>query len=65
MMKKSFSAAAFLELLATGATFAQSPARDSPYHHSMFELFALETTLDLTDAATRADIVKAMDGHIL
>ena len=36
-----------------------------PYHHYTFELFALDTTLDLTDAATRADVVKAMDGHIL
>ena len=36
-----------------------------PYHHYTFELFALDTKLDLTDAATRADVVKAMDGHIL
>ncbi len=36
-----------------------------PYHHYTFELFALDTTLELTDAATRADVVKAMDGHIL
>jgi len=35
-----------------------------PYHHYTFELFALDTTLELTDAATRADVVKAMDGHI-
>jgi len=36
-----------------------------PYHHYTFELFALDTKLDLTDTATRADVVKAMDGHIL
>jgi Raf kinase inhibitor-like YbhB/YbcL family protein len=36
-----------------------------PYHHYTFELFALDTKLDLTEAATRADVVKAMDGHIL
>ena len=36
-----------------------------PYHHYTFELFALDTKLDLTDSATRADVVKAMDGHIL
>jgi Raf kinase inhibitor-like YbhB/YbcL family protein len=36
-----------------------------PYHHYTFQLFALDTKLDLTDAATRADVVKAMDGHIL
>ena len=36
-----------------------------PYHHYTFQLFALDTKLDLTDTATRADVVKAMDGHIL
>jgi Raf kinase inhibitor-like YbhB/YbcL family protein len=36
-----------------------------PYHHYTFELFALDTKLDLTDAATRADVLKAADGHIL
>ncbi len=36
-----------------------------PYHHYTFELFALDTKLDLTDAATRADVVNAMQGHIL
>ena len=36
-----------------------------PYHHYTFQLFALDTKLDLTDTATRADVTKAMDGHIL
>jgi Raf kinase inhibitor-like YbhB/YbcL family protein len=36
-----------------------------PHHHYTFELFALDTKLDLTADATRADVVKAMDGHIL
>jgi Raf kinase inhibitor-like YbhB/YbcL family protein len=36
-----------------------------PYHHYTFELFALDTKLDLTPDATRADVTKAMDGHIL
>ncbi len=36
-----------------------------PYHHYTFELFALDTKLDLTPDATRADVLKAMDGHIL
>jgi len=36
-----------------------------PHHHYTFELFALDTKLDLTDTATRADVLKAMDGHIL
>jgi Raf kinase inhibitor-like YbhB/YbcL family protein len=36
-----------------------------PYHHYTFELFALDITLDLGPEATRADVLKAMDGHIL
>jgi Raf kinase inhibitor-like YbhB/YbcL family protein len=36
-----------------------------PYHHYTFELYALDNKLDLTDTATRADILKAADGHIL
>src|ERR1700739_1584646 len=36
-----------------------------PYHHYTFELFALDTKLDLGPDATRADVLAAMDGHIL
>lgn len=36
-----------------------------PYHHYTFELFALDVKLDLTADATRAEVLKAMDGHIL
>lgn len=36
-----------------------------PYHHYTFELFALDTKLDLGPDATQADVLKAMDGHIL
>ena len=36
-----------------------------PHHHYTFELFALDTKLDLGPDATRADVTKAMDGHIL
>jgi len=36
-----------------------------PYHHYTFELFALDTKLDLGPDATRAEVLKAMDGHIL
>jgi len=44
---------------------------NAPYHHYTFELFALDTKLDVPTAmpmeaaATRAAILKAMDGHIL
>jgi Raf kinase inhibitor-like YbhB/YbcL family protein len=33
-------------------------------HHYSFELFALDTRLDLPATATRADVMKAMDGHV-
>ena len=36
-----------------------------PYHHYTFELFALDTKLDLTPDASRADVMKAIDGHII
>jgi Raf kinase inhibitor-like YbhB/YbcL family protein len=36
-----------------------------PYHHYTFELFALDTKLDLGPDATRAEVMKAIDGHIL
>jgi Raf kinase inhibitor-like YbhB/YbcL family protein len=36
-----------------------------PDHHYTWELFALDTKLDLGPEATRADALKAMDGHIL
>jgi Raf kinase inhibitor-like YbhB/YbcL family protein len=35
------------------------------YHHYTFELYALDTKLDLGADATRADVLKAVDGHIL
>jgi Raf kinase inhibitor-like YbhB/YbcL family protein len=36
-----------------------------PYHKYTVELFALDTKLDLGPDATRADVLKAMDGHVL
>lgn len=36
-----------------------------PYHHYTFELYALDTKLDLGPDATRDQIVNAMQGHIL
>jgi len=42
---------------------------NGPMHHYMFELFALDTKLDVTPGAdafdTRAIVMKAMQGHIL
>ncbi|HUA84495.1 MAG TPA: YbhB/YbcL family Raf kinase inhibitor-like protein [Bryobacteraceae bacterium] len=36
-----------------------------PYHHYTLEIFALNTKLDLGPDATRPEVMKAMDGHIL
>jgi Raf kinase inhibitor-like YbhB/YbcL family protein len=36
-----------------------------PMHHYTFELFALDIKLDLGPDATRADVLKAIEGHIL
>ena len=36
-----------------------------PYHHYTFELYALDTKLSLTPDASRADVLKAMDGHVV
>jgi len=36
-----------------------------PYHHYTWELYALDKKLDLGPDATRADVLKAMDGHVI
>jgi Raf kinase inhibitor-like YbhB/YbcL family protein len=36
-----------------------------PHHHYTWQLFALDTKLTLGPDATRDDVLKAMDGHIL
>ncbi len=41
------------------------PPQDVPVaHHYAFELYALDEKLDLPANATRADVMKAMEGHI-
>ena len=40
-------------------------AAAGPYHHYLWELYALDIKLDLGPGATRADVLKAMDGHVL
>jgi Raf kinase inhibitor-like YbhB/YbcL family protein len=40
-------------------------AAAGPYHHYTLVLFALDTRLDLDENASRADALKAMNGHIL
>lgn len=36
-----------------------------PFHHYVFEFYALDTKLDLPANTTREDLVKAMDGHVV
>ncbi len=36
-----------------------------PSHHYAFEVFAVDQKLNLPESATRADVLKAIDGHIL
>lgn len=36
-----------------------------PFHHYMFEFFALDTKLDLPSTATREQLLTAMEGHVV
>ena len=40
-------------------------AGPGPFHHYVFEFYALDTKLDLPANTTREDLLKAMDGHIV
>lgn len=58
------------QISATGPMYRGPGAgANGPYHHYMFELFALDTKLDVHPTAdpfeTRANVMKAMQGHIL
>jgi Raf kinase inhibitor-like YbhB/YbcL family protein len=51
--------------IARSASFFGPCAPPGPVHHYTFELFALDTMLDLQKGASRDDVQKAMDGHVL
>jgi phosphatidylethanolamine-binding protein (PEBP) family uncharacterized protein len=36
-----------------------------PFHHYVFEFYALDTKLDLPATTTREDLLKAMEGHVV
>jgi Raf kinase inhibitor-like YbhB/YbcL family protein len=36
-----------------------------PFHHYVFEFYALDTKLDLPAKTTRDDLMKAMEGHVV
>ena len=40
------------------------PPNGTP-HHFLFEIYALDTKLDLPAGSSRADLLKAMDGHVV
>jgi Raf kinase inhibitor-like YbhB/YbcL family protein len=42
-----------------------APPAGHPYHHYIFQLYALNAMLDLPATATRADIEKAIEGKIV
>jgi Raf kinase inhibitor-like YbhB/YbcL family protein len=58
------------QISATGAMYRGPGApANGPKHHYVFELYALDTTLDVQPTAdafeTRANVMKAIQGHIL
>lgn len=40
-------------------------AGPGPFHHYIFEFYALDTKLDLPANTTRDELLKAMDGHVI
>jgi Raf kinase inhibitor-like YbhB/YbcL family protein len=45
--------------------FGPKPPKGDPAHHYHFQVFALDQRLTVPLGATRADVVKAMTGHVL
>lgn len=48
----------------TGSYFGPG-AGPGPFHHYVFEFYALDTKIDLPANTTRDDLLKAMDGHVI
>jgi len=58
------------QISATGPMYrGPGSAATGPVHHYMFEIYALDTKLDVQPAAdafeTRTNVMKAMQGHVL
>jgi Raf kinase inhibitor-like YbhB/YbcL family protein len=47
-----------------GAYFGPG-AGPGPFHHYVFEFYALDTKLDIPATATRDELMKAMEGHVV
>jgi phosphatidylethanolamine-binding protein (PEBP) family uncharacterized protein len=43
----------------------RAPPAGHPYHHYIFQVCALNATLDVPATASRADVEKAMEGKIV
>jgi Raf kinase inhibitor-like YbhB/YbcL family protein len=50
---------------ATEGSYFGPGAGPGPFHHYVFEFYALDTKIDLPAKTTREDLMKAMDGHII
>jgi len=48
-----------------GRGFFGPGAGPGPFHHYVFEFYALDTKLDLQGTASRDDLMKAMEGHVI
>src|SRR5262249_26270617 len=42
-----------------------APPAGHPFHHYIFQVYALNATIDVAAGATRADVEKAMEGKIV
>jgi Raf kinase inhibitor-like YbhB/YbcL family protein len=48
-----------------GGVYFGPGAGAGPYHHNVFEFYALDAKLDLPATATRAEVLAAMEGHFV
>jgi Raf kinase inhibitor-like YbhB/YbcL family protein len=48
-----------------GGSYFGPGAGVGPFHHYMFEFFALDVKLDVPATVSRADLLKAMEGHVV
>jgi hypothetical protein len=51
--------------LPDGTRNGPGSAGPGPFHHYVFEFYALDTKLDLPASTTREDLLKAMEGHVI
>ena len=63
--KPDFSSPAKQGMTDFGEVGYGGPAPPDKKHTYVFKLYALDTDLDLPDKSTKADVGKAMEGHII